>query len=57
MSENKNLDIFLKVHPDNPALRLYEKVGFEAPRKSSGEYEIEQTDYGLRIKMDYKNKN
>jgi ribosomal protein S18 acetylase RimI-like enzyme len=38
-------NIFLKVHPNNPAVKLYRKVGF-------AEAEIINTEHGPRIVMD-----
>jgi RimJ/RimL family protein N-acetyltransferase len=56
LSENPGSDIFLTVHPDNPALRLYERLGFEAI-KDDEDYKINQTKNGPRITMDYKKTN
>jgi len=55
LSENHDLNVFLKVHPENPALRLYEKVGFEAHKNDDDNYKINTTDHGPRITMDYIN--
>lgn len=40
-------NIFLEVHPKNPALKLYQSVGFI-------EYSKKSTEHGPRIIMDYK---
>lgn len=53
LSEDDSLDIFLKVHPNNSALGLYEKVGFEG-QKEDDKYKINSTEHGPRVTMDYK---
>lgn len=53
LSDNDNLDIFLRVHPKNPAFKLYQRLGFKAHKDNSGNYEISETDHGPRITMDY----
>jgi GNAT superfamily N-acetyltransferase len=52
LSKNPQASVFLKVHPQNPALRLYERLGFVGER-SGGEYKTEPTGHGPRITMDY----
>jgi RimJ/RimL family protein N-acetyltransferase len=53
LSECNNLSIFLKVHPENPALKLYERIGFQAIKDSEGNYNIQNTEHGPRIMMNY----
>jgi ribosomal protein S18 acetylase RimI-like enzyme len=55
LSKNK-FNIFLKVHPLNPALNLYTKIGFIGDKDSTGNYKTQKTDNGPRITMDYKNR-
>ncbi len=55
LSEYNNLSIFLKVHPENPALKLYERIGFQAIKDSEGNYNIQNTEHGPRITMNYEN--
>jgi ribosomal protein S18 acetylase RimI-like enzyme len=52
LSRNPEASVFLKVHPENPALRLYERLGFVG-EKVGEEYKTEPTAHGPRILMDY----
>lgn len=57
LSKNNNLNIFLRVHPQNPSLRLYKRLKFKARRNNDGSYKINITKHGPRITMDYINQN
>ena len=49
--ENDRAKIFLYVHPENPAFRLYKRLGFVSKKNNDGEYQIIETDHGPRIIM------
>ena len=46
--------IFLMVHPQNPALKLYKRLWFESHKTEDNSPKIQQTEHWPRITMDYK---
>lgn len=50
--EHPNARIFLRVHPQNPSVHLYERTGFVGKKDEHDEYLVSKTNHGPRIRME-----